>query len=115
MSTKNNIYKHWSTVVNEFDKLCVHTIFSTKVLAISRVKKHGTRCGGLVHIITRDGRGIAHYPGKSIIEDFETVNTKITLLCDLLCKLNKKGDNSKVKIPVLDNRFSNWDNVAYTA
>ena len=96
MSIKNEIHKYWLTVVDNFDELCVHTIFNTKVLATNLSNRHGTRCSGYISIMTIDGKYIARYPGKSIIESFEAARVKTKLLGDLLLKLRLKDADNKV-------------------
>ena len=97
MITKNEIHKYWSTMVDNFDELCVHTIFNTKVLVINLGNRHGTRCAGYVDIITIDGKYIARYPGKSIVESFEAARSKNKLLRDLLLKARLNDAGNKIK------------------
>jgi len=97
MSIKNEIHKYWLVVVDNFDELCIHTIFNTKVLVINLGNRHGTRCSGYVDIITIDGKYIARYPGKSIVESFEATRSKNKLLRDLLLKARLNDAGNKIK------------------
>jgi len=96
MSIKNEIHKYWLTVVDNFDELCVHTIFNTKVLAVDSGTRRGTRCYGYIGIMTKDGKYLARYPAKNIIDDFDYVRNKSRLFRDLLLRLRLKDADNKV-------------------
>ena len=96
MSIVNELHKNWDMIVDNFDGLCVHTIFNTKVLVISLGNRHGTRCSGYVDIITIGGKRIIHYPGKNIIDGFEYVSQKNKLFMDLLLNARLKDANDKI-------------------
>jgi len=91
MSIVDEVIENWDIIVDNFDGLCVHTIFNTKVLVINADNRHGTGCSGYVNIMTMKGEHILRYPGKSIIDSFEVVRTKTRLLRDLLLTIRKEG------------------------
>ena len=99
MPTKNDIHKYWHTIINNFDELCIRTIFNTKVLATDPGRRHGTWCAGYIAIITRDGKYIARYPAKNITDDFESVNKKVRQLGDLVLQLRIDAADDKVNKP----------------
>ena len=96
MSIKNEIHKYWLTVVDNFDELCVHTIFNTKVLAVDSGTRRGTRCYGYIGIMTKDGKYLARYPAKNIIDDFDSVRNKSRLFRNLLLSLRLKDAENKI-------------------
>jgi len=96
MSIKNEIHKYWLAVIDNFDELCVHTIFNTKVLAVDSGTRRGTRCYGYIGIMTKGGKYIARYPAKNIIDDFDSVCNKSRLFRALLLSLRLKDADNKI-------------------
>ena len=121
MSIVDEVIENWDIIVDNFDGLCVHTIFNTKVLVINADNRHGTGCSGYVNIMTMKGEHILRYPGKSIIDSFEVVRTKTRLLRDLLLTIRledadndpSKSEPQEVEIPIFNVISNNEVNLTW--